>query len=346
MGNLWPLIALIIPGVIFFLYISVIVFKYIKNRENNHIVRLPTMLLDPIVELVFILPWVVFRMMESSQKLFSKTTPVHQVSDVWIWREDGTKLKVRVYHPNDNNNLPMLVNFHGGGFAIGSIDTVDNSMRELCMRIGCIVVSVEYRLAPEYPYPYGFNDAYLATKWVYTNARTLRGNQDQLVVMGDSAGGNFAAGVAFQNSSNGGRDFRLAHQVLIYPSTDMRATPTRSSKKEFYYGWFYTTRHSSRFRNTYMLDYERESIQYQASPLVYEGDMSFVPGAFVLVAQLDPLRDEGTDFCQKLRDNNIPVKLHMYSATHGFFDMNMNEARRAHDDIVQVLRDLFYNNAR
>eukprot|EP00026_Physarum_polycephalum_P011766 Phypoly_transcript_12010.p1 GENE.Phypoly_transcript_12010~~Phypoly_transcript_12010.p1 ORF type:complete len:354 (+),score=24.74 Phypoly_transcript_12010:36-1097(+) len=344
MESLWFLMLLIIPGAILFLYIYVLVFKQIKNSKVSHIVPLATKLLDPIVEFVFLLPWGVFRMLERSQTIFVKRIPVHQVRDIYIWREDRTKLRMRVYHPHDGDNLPILVNFHGGGFAIGSIDTVDKSMRELCRRIGCVLISVDYRLSPEFPFPHGFNDAYLATKWIYNNARTLRGNPDQLVVMGDSAGGNFAAGVALQNSENGGKDFRLAHQVLIYPSTDLRPTSKRPSKKEFFYGWFYSTRHSRRFRLAYMQDIDRDSLQYQASPFVYEGDMRYVPGAFVLVAQLDPLRDEGFDYCQKLRDNNIPVKVNTYAATHGFFDMKMKEATRAHDDIVQVLRDLFYGS--
>jgi acetyl esterase len=94
-----------------------------------------------------------------------------------------------------------------------------------------------------------------------------------------------------------------------------------------------------------MNDMEKDSLNFQASPFVYDGDMSHVPDAFVLVAQLDPLRDEGNDFCNKLREHKINVTQHAYEATHGFFDMDMKEARRAHDDIVAVLRGVFYESA-
>lgn len=345
MASLWLLMLLVIPGAILLLYFYVLIFKQYKNSATSHIVPLSVKLLDPIVELTFCLPWSIFRKMEHLSAVMARRTHVHQVRDMHIAREDGSQLRIRVYNPNAKEDLPILINFHGGGFAIGSIDTTDPSCRELCHRIECIVVSVDYRLSPEFRYPHGFNDAYLATKWVYTNARTLGGDPNRVVVMGDSAGGNFAAGVCMQNSKYGGKDFKLVHQVLIYPSTDLRPSSVRPSKTLFHYGWFYSTRHSRKFRVAYMTDMEKDSLNFQASPFVYDGDMSHVPDAFVLVAQLDPLRDEGNDFCNKLREHKINVKQHAYEATHGFFDMDMKEARRAHDDIVAVLKGVFYESA-
>jgi len=267
---------------------------------------------------------------------------VHQVENIEIMREDGSLLKLRVYHPNARRNLPIVVNFHGGGFVIGSVDTSDASCRKICHRVECVVVSVEYRRAPEFPFPHGFNDAYLATTWVYQNATAIGGDPSRMVVMGDSAGGNFAAAVCVQNSNKQQEDFKLVQQVLIYPSVDLRPSIVRPSREQFKNGWFYTPKQSDQFRHAYMEDMEKDSLSFQASPFLFSGNMSRVPEAFILVAQFDPLRDEGIDYCKKLRDNNINVRLNTYEVTHGFIDMHIKEARRAHDHIVRVLRGVFY----
>jgi len=338
---LWLLSLLILIVIPILLYISLIIYKQC-TIPDSYIVPISTKLLDPLIQTIFLLPWNIFRALEHNNALQAHREKIFQVQDVEIKREDGTNMKLRIYRPNDKSDLPVVVNYHGGGFAIGSVDSTDPSCRELCHRIECIIVSVEYRLSPEYPFPHGFNDSYYATKWVYQNARSIGGDPNRMAVMGDSAGGNFAAGICLHNSDREHEDFKLVYQVLIYPSADLRPTVNRPSKVIFHHGWFYSTRQSRKFREAYMTDYDKDSQDYRASPFVYAGKMDRVPDAFILIAKLDPLRDEGRDYAQKLTESGVDVKIQTYDATHGFFDMKIQEARRAHDDVVDALRNIFY----
>src|SRR4051812_13142824 len=127
------------------------------------------------------------------------------------------EIPVRIYRPEGSGPFPVLVYYHGGGWVIGSLDSVDSTCRMLCNRAQCVVVSVDYRLAPEHKFPAAADDCYAATKWVANHAAELNADPDRLAVGGDSAGGNLAAVMTLMARDRGGP--RIVYQMLIYPVT-------------------------------------------------------------------------------------------------------------------------------
>ncbi|MEN8159131.1 MAG: alpha/beta hydrolase, partial [Myxococcota bacterium] len=231
--------------------------------------------------------------------------------------------------------LPALVYFHGGGWVIGSIDTHDGSCRDLANRIGCVVVSVDYRLAPENPYPAAAEDCYAATKWVSENAAAVGVDPGRIAIGGDSAGGNLTAAVALMARDRGAPALR--HQLLVYPVTD--ADFSRPSYRENAEGYLLTTKAMEWFWGHYVPDPARRQDAY-AAPL-RAPDLSGLPPAFVLTAEYDPLRDEGEALAARLEQAGVPTRLTRYEgAIHGFFAMGLlaEVARRAVDDAVAELR--------
>eukprot|EP01114_Cavostelium_apophysatum_P024864 TRINITY_DN9911_c0_g1_i1.p1 TRINITY_DN9911_c0_g1~~TRINITY_DN9911_c0_g1_i1.p1 ORF type:complete len:352 (-),score=34.30 TRINITY_DN9911_c0_g1_i1:57-1088(-) len=332
---LWT--AVFVP---FVAYCAVIIYKQLTLPQSE-LVSWKIKLMDPFVQLIFFLPWGTFRKLENLGAMKTPRKSIHSVKDITIpGVDENNPIPARIYHPNAQQNLPVVMYFHGGGFAIGSIESSDHICRDLSDRIGCIFISINYRLAPEHKFPHGFNDAYKATKWAYENARSFGGDPSRMAVMGESAGGNFAAGVCLRNSLSNTEDFRLVHQVLVYPSSDLRPTPVRPSRAQFRNAWFYGSRQSDKFRVAYVDDLDDLS-DYRASPFVYNGSMERVPNAFVLVSQLDPLRDEGYDYAKKLKESKVDVKVNTYKATHGFFEMQSEETERALKDVTEVLTGVF-----
>ena len=245
------------------------------------------------------------------------------------------EIPVRIYRPDARGLLPALVYFHGGGWVIGSIETHDGSCRELANRVGCTVVSVDYRLAPEHRHPAAAEDCFAATKWVAENAASLGVDPKRIAIGGDSAGGNLAAAVALMARDRRGPALRF--QLLIYPVTD--ADFTRASYRENAEGYLLTTKAMEWFWDHYLPEAAQRREPY-ASPLRAK-ELAGLPPAFVITAEYDPLRDEGEAYARRLQQAGVATKLTRYhGAIHGFFAMGLlaEVARSAVSDAVTELR--------
>ena len=256
---------------------------------------------------------------------------VAEVRDLTLSTPDGP-IAARIYIPQRDTPLPVVVYFHGGGWVIGSIETHDAPCRELANRSGTIVVSVEYRMAPEHPFPAAPEDCYAATSWVAEHASEFGGDPARMAVAGDSAGGNLAAVVALMAREQGGPPLRF--QLLIYPAVDARMG--YPSIDENGTGYFLTKADMHWFYGHYGAD----PSDWRASPLL-AADHSGLPPALVLTAEYDPLRDEGEAYARKLEEAGVPVTLRRYDGQiHGFTIMTaaVDRAREAVDRAAADLR--------
>jgi acetyl esterase len=250
----------------------------------------------------------------------------------------GGEIPVRIYTPRGAAPFPVLVYFHGGGWVIGSIDTHDGTCRELANAASCIVVSVDYRLAPEHKYPAAADDCYAATVWAAAHATELGGDPHRVAIGGDSAGGNLAAVVAQMARDRGGPP--LVFQLLIYPATDAAFdTPSYRDNAE---GYLLTTADMRWFWNHYLRS-DADAATVYASPL-RAASLAGLPPALVLTAEFDPLRDEGERYAARLEEAHVPTRLIRYDGMiHGFFGMTgmLQQARTAVSDAAAALTRAF-----
>ena len=201
------------------------------------------------------------------------------------------KLPTRLYRPNESASLPLLLFFHGGGFVAGNLDTHDNACRYLCKRTPCLVLAVDYRLAPEHKFPAQPEDCYAATAWAANNAVRLGGDPDRLAVIGDSAGGALAAAVCLMSRE---REWpKLRGQVLVNPVLD-------------FVGWDQEAFDAYRRFRDFYLNEPKEGAAPLASPLQADSFQG-LPPAFVVVGEEDPLRAEGEAYVAKLRAAGVPA---------------------------------------
>ncbi|NEB78958.1 alpha/beta hydrolase [Streptomyces sp. SID14478] len=247
-------------------------------------------------------------------------------------------IPVRIYLPQpaatDAADAPVVVFFHGGGWVIGDLDSHDATARGLCRDAGAVVVSVDYRLAPEAPFPAAVEDAYAAVCWVADHAAELGADPGALTVAGDSAGGNLAAVVAHIARDEGGP--HIARQVLVYPATDARQKAGSFAANAD--GYFLTAVHCHWFREQY-LGPDGDPAHPHVSPLLVE-DFAGLPPAHVVTAGCDPLCDEGRAYAQALRDAGVPVTESRFPGMfHGFFGFPdlLEDARRARADVAEVI---------
>ena len=264
-------------------------------------------------------------------------TPIARVEDRRIPGADG-EVAVRLYAASADSPLPVLVYFHGGGFVIGSIETHDETCRQIALSAGCLVVSVDYRLAPEHPFPAAPEDCYAATHWVASHADEIGADPARIAVGGDSAGGNLAAVVALMARDRSGP--ALVHQLLIYPVTDHAFdTPSYGENAE---GYMLTTPMMEWFWKHYLGE-PGDGQNPLASPL-RAGDLAGLPGATVLTAEYDPLRDEGEAYAARLDESGVKTSLTRYDGMfHGFFGMGaaIDKAGLAMDEACTALRSAF-----
>jgi acetyl esterase len=229
-------------------------------------------------------------------------------------------IPLRAYRPSatgpGGTPLPVLVWYHGGGWVIGDLDTADTTCRKLANRTGALVISVDYRLAPEHPAPAPLEDCWAALRWVAEQAATLGGDPSRLAVGGDSAGGNLSALLAVRARDNGAPAIR--HQLLVYPATDLtRSYPSHVENGE---GYLLTNEAMSWFLGHYLGGAD-DPKDPSLSPL-YTDDLSGVANASVITAELDPLRDEGEAYAARLLDSDVAVVLRRYDGmVHGFIQM-------------------------
>ena len=234
--------------------------------------------------------------------------------------------------------LPVCVWFHGGGWVVGSIATNDPTCRALANAAGAIVVSVDYRLAPEHRFPIPLDDCYAATEWAAANAAAFGGDASRLAVAGSSAGGNLAAAVALRARDEGGP--RLAHQSLICPVVDTDLERRSYIENGEGYGLNYDT--MVYFLQCYVRDEADASNPYVA-PMAAD-DLSRLPPAFVLTCEYDPLRDEGEAYAERLRQAGVPVKASRYDGqVHALFNAGVPFTRTwdAIDEAATELRKAF-----
>lgn len=251
-------------------------------------------------------------------------------------------IPVRIYVPvggrPSDRSLPGLLYFHGGGWARGSLQTHDIVCRALANGAGCVVVSVDYRMAPEHKFPAAFEDSLDATRWVAAHAAELGIDPVRLAVAGDSAGGNLAAAVALALRDAGGP--RLVHQLLIYPVTDHAFdTPSYLENAEGYM----LTRSSMQFYWQLYLGNESDADDFRASPLRAR-DFSGLPPALVITAEFDPLRDEGRAYADRLRAAGTPVVYREYPGmVHGFVTWGgvLDAGKQAVREASAALREAF-----
>ena len=237
--------------------------------------------------------------------------------------EDGTlpgpagDVRVRTYRPETAGPHPTIVFFHGGGFVIGDLETHDDHARLLCHQVDAVVVSVDYRLAPETPFPGGYDDCLAAYRWVVEHAADLGGDVSRLAVAGDSAGGNLAAAVALAARDAGSP---LRAQLLLYPAVDFAEDEAHRSRVDNATGYLLTAQDMRWFGDHYLSDVAQA--EDPRASVLKAPDLSGVAPAVVATAEYDPLRDEGEAFAAALEAAGVAVVRRRYAGLiHGFFGL-------------------------
>ena len=253
-----------------------------------------------------------------------------KILDTKIYNGDY-EVPVRLYFPTEEDmklapeecsHLEVLLFFHGGGWVTESVETYNRVCARMAQSTGCIVASVEYRLAPEYRFPTAFEDCYAAAKTLYTNHSILKIHPDQITIMGDSAGGNLTAAVCLKARDTG--DFTTKRQILIYPALYNCYTEESPYPSVQENGTDYLL--TSVKMEDYLKLYESspaDRLNPYFAPLMTK-DFSRLPRTLILTAQFDPLRDEGEDYGKKLLDAGNDVEMHRIDgAFHGFFALGI-----------------------
>ena len=262
---------------------------------------------------------------------------VAHIEDRIVPTPDGS-LPVRLYTPHASAPLPVLVWFHGGGFTIGSLDSADPLCRALAEGAGGIVVSVDYRLAPEHPFPAAPDDAEAVVRWVAAHVGEWGGDGARIAVGGESAGGNLATVAAIRLRET--LPSPLIAQLLAYPVTDYH--PGTPSYAAFAEGYFLTRASMEWFWGNY-LPANVSPTDPRVSPL-HTPALAGLPPALVITAEYDPLRDEGEAYASRLRAAGTSALLRRYPGTiHGFLNMAgaLDRGRMARDETAATLRSLF-----
>jgi acetyl esterase len=259
-----------------------------------------------------------------------RPTTVGAVRDLEI--AGSPSLRARHYSPPEPGGAhPLLVYYHGGGFTYGDLDTHDGVCRILCRHGGAHVLAIDYRLAPEHPFPAAVEDARAALHWALANAAALGADPARVGVGGDSAGGNLAAVVAQLAARDGGRPPAL--QLLIYPATDF--TRRRRSRELFGEGFLLTNSEMEWFETNYLGSARTAAADPRASPLLAEKLSGLAP-ALIVTAAFDPLRDEGEEYADALRAAGTPVTLRRFPGFIHAFIAAAGVSRSARDALIEI----------
>lgn len=248
------------------------------------------------------------------------------------------KIPVRIYTPEGTGPFPGLAWFHGGGWVVGDLDTADGVARQLCVGANCVVVSVDYRLAPETKFPGAADDCYAATQWLAANAASVNVDPRRIATGGDSAGGNLSAAVSLMSRDRGGCD--LVYQLLVYPVTERNFD--NASYTDNGQGYSLTRDGMIWFWDHYLAS-DADATNPYAAP-IHASDLSGLPPALVITAEYDPLRDEGEAFADKLAAAGVPTVCTRYDGMiHGFFGMaaTVDKAKDAVAQATGCLREAF-----
>mgnify|MGYP000342017632 CR=1 FL=1 len=251
---------------------------------------------------------------QAALSMIEKKIEVKNTQDLFI-DSDGEKIRLRIYEPlNCKEPYPITIYYHGGGFVLGDVDVYDNVCRMLANLSNSLVVSVDYRLAPEYKFPTQVKDCYNALKWVHENAWKIKGDSSKIIVAGDSAGGNLASVVSIVARDRNEKLIRA--QVLIYPVVNM--LDLSPSVIEFSEGYFLTLEQMLWFNKHYFSDL-KDAMNPYASPIFAE--LKDLPPALIITAEYDPLRDQAETFAKILRSkgNNVTC-IRANGLIHGFIN--------------------------
>ena len=233
-----------------------------------------------------------------------------------VWELPERPLRLRSYHPGAGEGLPVLLNLHGGAWWMGNDFIDDSVMRYLSAEAGALVVSVDYRLAPEHVHPAALDDCYAGLQWLAEQAQALGGDVSRLGVYGTSAGGGLAASLCQLSRERGGPEIK--HQALVVPVTDLSGKYGGDSMRDLATGYILTASDLADMIANYVPDAAMRS-----DPLVspiYAGDVSALPPAFIATAEFDPLRDMAEAYAARLSEAGVEVELQRYEGViHGFF---------------------------
>ena len=259
---------------------------------------------------------------------------VHKVEDIKIPSAAGP-IPARIYTPSNETSLPVLVWFHGGGWVVGDLESADATARHLCNESSSVIISIDYRLAPETKFPGASDDCYTATQWVSENASSLNADPEKIAVGGDSAGGNLAAVVSLMARDNQGP--KIGFQLLVYPVTEMNfntksyidnAEGYQLSRDGMIWYWDHYLEDKEAANNPYAAPMKAESLQN-------------LPPALIITAEYDPLRDEGKAYAERLKAEGVTTQYTMYSGMiHGFFGMAsvVDKGRAAVKEAADAMR--------
>ena len=244
-------------------------------------------------------------------------------------------LRIRIYKPEENIKRPLMVFFHGGGWIGGTIEAVEDYCKGVCDQADCVVISVEYHLAPEHPYPEGLEDSYLAVKWAVENKSELNIDENKIIISGDSAGGNFSAVLTFMAKDR--KEFKIAKQILIYPATALdnngdtdENSPLSASMEKV-----------MRVMISLYFKGKVDSLDPYISPGMAK-DFSNLPDALIAVGDQDMLYKTSLDYAKKLDEVGNKVKFILYkNANHAFIDDTGNSDQA--DDLVREAAEFIRN---
>lgn len=243
------------------------------------------------------------------------------------------EIPIRIYMPKDRKKPgPAFLNFHGGGFVLGDLETEHDRCLVMSVKGGAVSIGVDYRLAPENPFPAGVEDCYAALEWAEANASELQIDSSRIVVGGGSAGGNLSAAVALMARDRNGP--HLALQMLVYPVLDDRCETSSMMADTDPYIW---TRQNSLDMWDHYIGKDRSDVSIYAAP-ARAANLSRLPPAYVITCEHDPLRDEGILYAMRLMEAGVPAELHNYPGTvHGFdFLMASEISTRAVNEAVDA----------
>ena len=245
-------------------------------------------------------------------------------------------IPARLYLPEGDRPFPVVVYFHAGGWALGTYDDIDTPVRALANRSGCAILSVNYRLAPEHKYPAAVDDAYAAVRWASRNGERYGFDGQRLAVMGDSAGGTLATVASMRARDESGPTIRL--QVMVYPVLDHDYET--DSYRQFGSRWGVVTRTDMVWFHCHYVSHPDELDLPYVSPL-RSRDLANLPEALIILAEADPLRDEGLRYAELLREAGVPAEARVYPGmVHGFWQLGgvIPQGLTAIEDAARVLR--------
>lgn len=271
---------------------------------------------------------------------FSANTPVLKEEARNIDGPNG-QIPIRIYWPREqiaDEKLPIFIYIHGGGWVLGDMDDYEKPIKSVAAQADCIAVNVDYRLAPENPFPAGLDDCYAVLEWIVENAKELGGDPQRIAVGGDSAGGNLTAALTLKSRDNNGP--RIAAQILIYPSVALGKESDYPSIDLYGSGnEFLLSKADVDFVSGLYLGGSKEKLADPlVSPITAESH-EHLPAALIITAEFDVLCDEGKHYAEKLQESGILTEYHCFPGViHGFFSDDIDKSVDSHKCVANYLR--------